>query len=496
MKSSIAGWLRAALVALPIAITGACAQPGGPPQTSAVRSASEQRTGDRAHEQILAQYGGVYRNSRLQSYVDGIGERIAAVSEQPGEKWTFTVLDSPIVNAFAIPGGYVYVTRGMVALANDEAELAGVIGHEIGHVTAGHSALRQTRATTANIGLLAGAIGLSALGVDPSLAGGLLQAAAGGALASYSRSDEIEADYLGIRYLARAGYDPFAKADILDSLAASSAIEAKTAGRGYDPNRVDFFASHPATGPRTRQAVETARQAGAVTTVGNDRGQDRHLAAIDGMVWGPSPEQGFVDGTRFVHPNLGFAFEAPRGFQLTNRPDAVVGAGPSNTRLIFDGGAAHGGRLTGYIEGTWAPQIARQVRTGRLQSLESLTINGQEAARAVLPVQLNGQAWDALLVAVRHRGKVYRFTGLAPQGVRALPALAEAASTFRQLTSGEAAQVSPRRIVVTTVRRGDTVESLAREMRVDEFPVDRFRALNSLGAREQVVPGMRVKLIR
>jgi predicted Zn-dependent protease len=148
---------------------------GVAPQTTPVRSVSEQREGDQNHAKVVAQFGGTYQNDRVSSYVNQIGQRIAAVSEQPNARWTFTVLDSPTINAFAIPGGYVYVTRGLVALAGDEAQLAGVIGHEIGHVVAGHSALRRKRDTTAGLGLLAGAIGLSVLGVDPNVAGGLLE---------------------------------------------------------------------------------------------------------------------------------------------------------------------------------------------------------------------------------------------------------------------------------------------------------------------------------
>ena len=171
-------WIRAVFLAAASAALIGCAQPAsGPPETSTTRSASDQRTGDELHSKLVAQYGGTYTNPALTSYVERVGGRVAAVSEQPGAKWTFTVLDTPVVNAFAIPGGYVYVTRGMVAIANDEAQLAGVLGHEIGHVTAGHSALRQSRTQTAGLGVLAGAIGLAALGIDPGdpgrgLAGG------------------------------------------------------------------------------------------------------------------------------------------------------------------------------------------------------------------------------------------------------------------------------------------------------------------------------------
>ncbi|MEM9737386.1 MAG: M48 family metalloprotease, partial [Pseudomonadota bacterium] len=305
--------------------TGTSGSAGVAPQTVTVRTASEQRIGDENHPKIVSQYGGVYENQRLTSYVNRIGRDLAAVSEQPNAKWTFTVLDTPTVNAFALPGGYIYVTRGLVALAEDEAELAGEIGHEIGHVTAGHSALRQERGTMAGVGLLLGAVGLGILGVDGTAAQSILQmgqAAAGGILANYSRGDELDADNLGIRYLARAGYDPYAQADFLESMGDAAALDARIAGRGYNPNSVDFFASHPANAPRTRQAIQVAQRNGLNVPQGANRNQAEFFRVIDGITWGDSPEQGFVRGNTFSHPKLRFTYSVSPGsrpFSTRNR---------------------------------------------------------------------------------------------------------------------------------------------------------------------------------
>ncbi|MCH8951809.1 MAG: M48 family metalloprotease [Proteobacteria bacterium] len=487
------------------ALTLAACEPAGghraglTPETSAVRSASEQREGDQNHRKIVARFGGVYENSRVTAYVDGIGQRIARVSAQPAARWTFTVLDSPTVNAFAIPGGYVYVTRGLVALAGDEAQLAGVLGHEIGHVVAGHSALRRSRGTMAGIGLLAGAIGLSVLGVDPTVAGGLMdlgRTAAGGYLAQNSRGDELDADNLGIRYLARAGYDPYAQADFLDRMSASAQLQARIAGDSYDPNRVDFFASHPATGLRTRQAIEVAQAAGAVATAGANRNRERFLAAIDGMVYGDSAAQGFVDGRTFSHPKLRFTFTAPRGFTITNSANAVVATGPRKSRFIMDSDRNRGGALTDYIARVWAPGLAGQFRTGRLGGLRRERINGLEAASAVLPVRLGNRTFDALLVAYRLEGKLYRITGLAPRGSGLLPAMTEAARSFRRLSGAEAGRLREKRISIVTVRGGDTPARLARRMNFDDYRVERFRVLNGLRRGEPLRAGQRVKLVR
>jgi predicted Zn-dependent protease len=474
-------------------------QAGVAPQTSAVRSGSEQREGDQNHAKIVAQYGGVYQNARVTGYVNAIGQRIAAVSEQPNARWTFTVLDTPTVNAFAIPGGYVYVTRGLVALAGDEAQLAGVIGHEIGHVVAGHSALRRQRDTTAGLGLLAGAIGLAVLGVDPNVAGGLMdigQQAAGGYLAQYSRSDELDADNLGIRYLARAGYDPYAQADFIDRLSASSALQARIAGRAYDANRVDFFASHPADAPRTRQAIQVAQTAGAVGTVGANRNRDQFLATIDGMVYGDSAAQGFVDGRTFSHPILRFTFTVPPGFNINNAADAVVAAGLRNSRFIMDGGPDRGGELTDYIARVWAPAIAKNHRTGQLTGLRRERLNGLDSASAVLPVQINNQTYEALLVAYRLDGKLYRITGLTPRGSGLMPSLTDAAASFRRLSGAEAGRLREKRIDIVTVQGGDTAERLSRQMNFDSYQLERFQVLNGLRPGEPPRPRDRVKLVR
>lgn len=497
--------IRAGVLGATALVTACVQQPNAPsgtqrsPVTVAERSASDQRAGDENHKKIIAQYGGVYDNPRLTNYVKRLGRELVSVSEQPGERWTFTVLDSSTINAFALPGGYVYVTRGLVALANSEAELAGVIGHEIGHVTAGHSALRQERATIATGAMLGALILGGVLGADPETMRGigqLGQVVGGGILASYSRDDELAADNLGIRYLARAGYDPYAQADFLESMGAAAQVEARAAGRAYNPNQTDFFASHPATGPRTRQAIEVARRSGEAIPVGANRNRESFLRVVDGITFGENPDQGFVDGTTFSHPKLGFTYQAPQGFRLNNQPTAVIGVGPRNTRFILDSGRNTGGSLGAYITGEWIPQIAREYRVGSPTEPAPRRINGLQAASATVPVQVNNRVYDALLVAVRMDNRLYRLTGLAPRGSGMIPTMSRAAETFRRLTRAEKANLSGRRIDVVTVRRGDTVARLAQRMRTDTLAEERFRALNGLGPSEDVQAGQKVKLIR
>jgi predicted Zn-dependent protease len=488
--------LARALAFLALAACAAPPTPGEPPRTVAARSVAEQRIGDQSHPRILAQFGGEYRNARLQSYVNRIGARLAAQTEQPQGPWTFTVLDSPIVNAFALPGGYVYVTRGLIALANDEAELAGVIGHEMGHVTAAHSMRRQETATVAQVGVLAAVIGAAVLGADRAVAdavGQLASAGAQGAVASYSRAQELEADRLGVAYLARAGYDPLAQADFLRSMQAQDQLSASLRGGAHDPNRVDFFATHPATADRIAAATAAAGREGA----GADRGRDRFLAAIDGMTYGDSAAQGFVRGARFVHPDLRFEFAAPPGFTITNAAEQVTMRGPRGAGITFDGARDPGGSLERYIAAEWAPALARQVRTGPLQQLRSQTIGGQQAASAILPVQTPGGVRALTLTAIRAPGgTIYRFLGVAdPRDAQGLEAVRTAGESFRVLTAAQAAQERPWRLSVVQVRSGDTVARLAARMPFDRANEQRFRVLNGMGPNDELRPGDRVKLV-
>jgi predicted Zn-dependent protease len=279
-------------------------------------------------------------------------------------------------------------------------------------------------------------------------------------------------------------------------MGASAALQARISGGNYDPNRVDFLASHPANAARTRQSIEVAWAAGGMQAVGANRNREGYLAAIDGMVYGDSAKQGFVDGRTFSHPVLRFTFTVPQGYTITNSAQAVTAKGPRGAGLIMDGTRDPGGTMDAYIARVWAPQIARQTRVGRLNGPRPERINGLDAASAVLPVVYQGRNYEALLVAIRHNGQVYRMMGLAPAGSGLLNDLSGAAWSFRPLSAAEAAQLREKRISVVTVRGGDTAESLARQMRVDAYPVERFRVLNGLRPGEPLRAGERVKVVR
>jgi len=455
-------------------------------QFSLMSQEQEKKIGAEEHPKILEQFGGVYDPNNLSGYVAEVGGRLAANSDNPQIGYTFTLLNSPVVNAFALPGGYVYITRGLLALANDEAELAGVLAHEIGHVTAHHTAQRYTKSTVLGLGsLLLGKV----LGSDQI--GQLAQAGSQLYLLSFSREQEFEADQLGVKVLARTGYAPIAMADFLQSLNDQSALENQIAGQAGAEKQTDFFATHPRTMDRVERAIQ---EAGGNQNPNAPRRRAEYLQALDGMMYGDDPKQGIIRGRTFSHPGLKFTFEVPADFRLINGEKAVVAVGPNGARIQFDSDAsakAAGADPLAYLTRTWAPNL-------QLQGAERLTVNGLPAASGRARVQSQQQTMDVRLVAIRlPAGRFDRFIFLTPP--QATAGLAEAMQrttySYHILSAAEAAAVKALRIKMVTVRTGDTPESLARGMPLPQLPLERFRVLNGLKPGDALKPGQRVKVI-
>lgn len=442
----------------------------------------EAQIGAQEHPKILQEFGGAYDDAKLGAYVTQITGRIMKTTHQPNQAYRVTILNTPMVNAFALPGGYVYVTRGLMALADSEAELAGVIGHEIGHVMARHSGQRQTAALGASI--LGAAVGI--LAGDPTI-GQLANLGSQGAVASYSRSQELEADELGVKYLAASGYDPYAEAAFLRTMGAQSALHAKIARQSYDANSVDWLASHPATNDRVREATALARQTGMQPGQGED-GRDRYLKAINGMVYGDTPDQGYIRGRTFIHPKLRFEFTVPQGFALTNTAQAVFAEGPNGVKMKFDGaGKPASADIGTYLARGWAGNA-------QLSNFQQFQVNGLPAASAVTPAS----GYYMTLVAIQaSQDKVYRFMfAIPPQaGNRYNGDIGDVVNSFRKISASQANRVKPLRIRSVTVRSGDTVAGLARRMAFSDYQEERFRVLNGLSAGEGLKAGQLVKIV-
>ncbi len=445
----------------------------------------EQEVGRTEHVKIVKEFGGVYdEDPALTKYITKLGTFLGKTSETPNQNFTFTLLDSPVVNAFALPGGYVYTTRGLLALANDEAELAGVIAHEIGHVTAKHSAERYGSTLTANIlaagvGILTGS-GEAARAV--STVGNL-------AVTGFSREQEFEADLLGVRYLTRGGFDPNGMGEFLTQLQASSRLDATIAG---DPDRADKFnimQTHPRTADRIDRAI---KQAGTTTVKNPIVGRDVYLKKIDGMLYGDDPSQGFIRGQRFSHPELKLTFTAPKGFRLINSKTKVAAVGPDDSVIIFD--SAKGdvtGSLKNYIVNTWAEKAD-------IKNVEKITVNGMEAVTGSISINgRNGQR-DFRLIAIRFNGnKVYRFTFITnPNQTNSLSEdFRRTTYSFKKLSNSETVKLKPYRIKIHTVRSGDTLTSLAKKMPFTDYKLERLLVLNGLQKNSPLLRGQKVKLV-
>lgn len=451
-------------------------------------SQADKAEGAKANPQLIAEFGGVVTGPQA-AYVETVGKNIAVQSGLSNARGDFnvTLLNSPVNNAFAIPGGYVYVTRQLTALMNNEAELAGVLGHEIGHVAARHSAKRQKAATRNSI---LGALGsiLSGVILGDSSFGRLGQQvfSQGSQLLTlqYSRGQETQADNLGITYLRRAGYDPRAMSSVLESLARQNALDARLRGT---QNQVPAWAStHPDPASRVRAALA---QAGPNATGMTNR--DVFLQRIDGLIYGDDPKQGVINGARFIHPDLRVGFEAPNGFYLVNGTRSVSISGESGkaefTTANFDG------NLSNYVTNAFNALSSGSQRIAP-QTIERTTVNGLPAAYGTARVQGSNGPLDVVVFAYDFGGgKAYNFVAVTQAGGAGV--FNPMFRSMRRISASEATSVKPKRLDVVTVRPGDTMRSLAARMAFSDAQLDRFLVLNNLQANSTLAAGSKVKIV-
>jgi predicted Zn-dependent protease len=450
--------------------------------TGGMSEEDEKAIGFEQHPKMVQEFGGDYADQDLQAYVSRVGQSLARKSELPNLTFTFTVLDSPIVNAFALPGGYVYVSRGLLALARTEAELASVLGHEIGHVTARHSAERYGQSLAVGIA----SVGLGVFAGDlASQAGQTLGTIA---LRSYSRDQELESDTLGIRYMARAGYDTDAAASFLSKMYAHSRLQAQLAGKAEAADDFSILQTHP----RTLDRVKLAKKKAAVQPVPEPVvGEDAYLRAIDGLIYGDNPAHGVVRGLKFIHPPLRFSFEVPPGFRLANAPNYVLAEGPEGAFILFDRAPErYRGPMTAYLRDVWAESD--------LENLERITVNNMEAATGRLRVTSRSGERDLRGLAIRYdENTIYRFLFVTPvnKTARFAEPFRRTTYSFQRLSKREAAAVKPQRIRLHTVRPGESAADIAEHMSVESARLEHLLVLNGLSSGREVKPGDVMKII-
>ncbi len=491
---------QAALLATALA-AGAAALPGcatnpvtGRPQLALMTEAQEIRLGREAAPEIARRYGGAYENPALQAYVREVGRRLAERSHRPGLVYHFTVLDSPVVNAFALPGGYVFVTRGLLAYLNDEAELAGVLGHEIGHVTARHAVRQMSAAKAAQLLYGVGSLFLPELRAQ--VAQDLFNVLGTVWLRGYGREMELEADRLGAEYLARAGYDPRAMLRVIGLLKDQEDFERRVAdeegreARGYH----GLFATHPDNDRRLQEVVRAAEGLRAAEARPVDR--EAFLRRLEGLAYGDGYRSGIRRGSRFYHGPLGFAVRFPEGWRLENHPEAVLARAP-------DGSAVLQLRVED-LNRRIPPRAFLRERLGlrrleRERALEGLGAGARAGHAAVAWTETPFGRRPAWVGVVYLGERAYIFLGAVRRGLdpRSRDALFEAAArSLHALAPEERALAQPLRIRLHRARAGERFADLAAGSPLGRHATERLRLLNGLYPDGEPTPGQLLKLVR
>ncbi len=448
---------------------------------SATQVAGVGHQGISAHARILQSYGGVYEDAALTAYVSNIVRVIARQTTLPENTYALTLLDSPLANAMALSDGRVYITRGMLALAGDEAQLAGVLAHEMAHVNARHIASRRDAAE--DIALLDTVVG-GLFGESADAEPGLMSRI--GLLAGYSRNQEDEADRLAVTYLDSAGYDPLAVRDVLSPMDSYSQNPARLVDREFYADTGSWFANHPATQDRVRRTAERA-QSLRLSGEPKMRGRGRYLAAINGLLYGTSPDQGYVRGQRFVHMVQRYEFPVPSSFRLHNANEVVWAIGPEKIVVKFDHESVPVGMdPVAYLTDDWAASLA-------LKDVRQFEIAGHSSASA----RMRFQGLNTLAVVIAARpGTVYRFLiGVPPQaGERHNDAISQIVSSFRLMDQNDQG-FGPLRLKVVETQKSGSLAQVADGFELYALDRAELELLNGVKRDEHVPARTLIKLI-
>jgi predicted Zn-dependent protease len=449
--------------------------PSDAPKVSGAETLAQQQ-----HLRMVQAFGGEYRAPAVQEMLASLLLQLRNATDSPGQTYRVTILNSGLVNAFALPNGQLYVTRGLLLLANDQAEVASVLAHEIAHVTARHAIERQELESRS---VLVSRVRAEVLN-NPGAAQ-LVRDQAQVAIASFSRQQELEADRLGVQTLAAGGFDPYGAHRFLHALGRNAELQDRASEARARTEGLDFTTTHPTTPDRIQQALLAARQHGTPGLVPVER--NRWLQALTGVIYGEDSNEGFVRGRTFLHPRLGISFVAPEGFFLENAPQAVLGMTPGATEALrFDSAKVPAGvTLEKFLEDN-------RIEGLPLSEVRTIAFNGLEGATGLA----RGSDWTFRIAAIRVGGQVYRlilaarnFTAETDQ--RFLAAI----ESFRRLSSAEQARARPLRIAIHTARRGETAEDLSARMGGVDRPLERFYIINGLEPGAALEPGRTYKTI-
>lgn len=473
---------RHRLVALAAALllAGCATNPVTGGQNFVMMSEEQEVQLGRQHHQAVLQQFEVLDTPGLQEYAGAIGESLARDSHRPNLVFHFTVLDDPMVNAFALPGGYIYITRGILAYMNSESHLAGVLGHEIGHVTARHSVRQQSQGALAGIlgGILGAYTGSQAISDLSNVVGAAW-------ISGYGRKHELEADRLGAEYLARSGYDPEEMIDVIGILKSQEEFAlARAQEEGREPQSYHgLFSTHPRNDARLQEVIRAANRFRVINPVPVDR--EAFLRRLDGMTFGLNEEQGVLRGNQFYHRSMNFTVRFPDGWRVDNRPDRIVAVAPDNGAVI---------QLM--AEDLNRRETPRQFLTNKFSNLsqgEALGENNQ-GYTGISEIDTPFGKRDSRVAAIVRDKRVFVALGVKRDGLLNEPFL-DTVHSLRGLREDEKALASERRIRLIRARSGDTFTSLAEQTPLTNYAADQLRLLNGLYPDGEPEPGQLIKIV-
>lgn len=459
----------------------------GKKQLALMSEADEIALGAQSDPQIIAEYG-LYPDSNLQHFIREKGLAMTRISHRPNLDWQFRVLDSDVINAFAVPGGYVYFTRGILAHMNNEAQFAGVLGHEIGHVTARHSVSQQTQGLLTQLGLMAAII------ASPEVAKFANELSQGAQLLTlkFSRDDETQSDELGVNYSSKVGYDAREMAKFFQTLKRSQPKESS--------ELPEFLSTHPDPGNRYQRVTKLANEYQKANNITNPLvGQTNYFRQIEGLVHGTNPRQGYLENGIFYHPDLKFQFNTPQGWQYKNAASHVLFAPPGGDGMAF---------LT-LAKGNNAEQAAQSFQQQykiQLTDSRNTMINGLQAS-LIMGDQVQPQnqqtgepgATVRMVAAfIQHNGLVYELIGVGnPQSFQNyLPLFQNLYSSFKTLTDPAKLNIKPERIAFVTVQKPSTMGQFLTGQKIPENRFDEYALLNGILLTEKLTAGQRIKILK
>jgi predicted Zn-dependent protease len=439
----------------------------------------EIKMGQQADGSVVQTYG-VYDDEKLAKYIDDLGQKMAKISHRPNLKYEFKVMDSPVINAFAVPGGYVYITRGILAYLNNEAELAGVMGHEIGHITARHSAQKYSETYLANLGLGVG----SMISEDFAMFAGLAAQGLGLLFLRFSRDDERQSDLLGVEYSTKVGYDAREMSNFFRTL---DRMQSKNEKGGLP----DWFSTHPNPADRVVDVrKEAEKEQAGMSTKDLKINQEKFLDQINGLVYGENPRQGFVEKNVFYHPELKFKFPVPAGWNLNNLPTQVQMIDAKEQGILLFTMASSASSKTAadqFIEKTKA-KVAKN---------EAIKVNGLKARKVFSQIADGSNILNIQSYFIEMSGQVYVFHGFSSSSSfdEYQATFTKTMQGFSKLTDKSKLNVQPDRIKVVQVRKAGTVKEVLGVFKVSDDEQETLALLNGLNLNDNIKTGTQIKII-